>query len=76
MSDGLITAVVTILTAIVGVALIAVLVSKNANTTGVITAGSQGFAGALGAALAPVTGGGGSFNFSGGAQTPYSYGIN
>lgn len=56
MSDQLITSVVTILTAIIGVAIIAVLVSKNANTTAVIGAGASGFSTALGTALAPVTG--------------------
>lgn len=66
MGDSLITAVVTVLMAIVGVAIIAVLVSKNANTTGVIQAGSQGFSGALGTALSPVTGGGGFGSFTGG----------
>jgi hypothetical protein len=65
MSDQLISSVVTVLTAIVGVAIIAVLVSKNANTAGVISAGSKGFAQDLGAALAPVTGGGGFGSFSG-----------
>lgn len=66
MSDSLITSVTTVLLAIVGVAIIAVLVSKNANTVGVIGAGSQGFAQDLGAALAPITGG--SFNYGGGAS--------
>lgn len=50
--------VITILTAIVGVAILAVLVSRNANTAGVIGAASKGFADALGAAVSPVTGGG------------------
>jgi membrane DNA delivery protein len=71
MSDQLITSVVTVLMAIVGVAIIAVLVSKNANTTGVIGAGASGFSQALGTALSPVTGGGGmfgSFNPGGGAS--------
>jgi hypothetical protein len=67
MSEQLITSVVTVLTAIVGVAIIAVLVSKNANTAGVIQAGGSAFGGALGVALSPVTGGGG---FSGGAGLP------
>lgn len=66
MSDQLITSVVTILTAIVGVAIIAVLVSKNANTTGVISAGAGGFSQALSTALSPVVGGGGFGSFTGG----------
>lgn len=56
MGDQLITSVVTVATAIIGVAIIAVLVSKNANTSGVISAGSSGFSQALSTALSPVTG--------------------
>lgn len=67
MSDQLITSVVTVLTAIVGVAIIATLVSKNANTSQVIQSGGQAFSQALGTALSPVTGGGGGFgSFTGG----------
>jgi hypothetical protein len=51
--------IVTIAVAIVGVATLAVLVSRNANTAGVITAGGNAFATALKAATGPVTGGGG-----------------
>ena len=69
MGDSLITAVVSILMAIVGVAIIAVLVSKNANTTGVISAGGSAFSGALGTALSPVTGGGGFGSFTGGGAS-------
>lgn len=49
-------AVVTIATAIVGVAILAVLVSQRANTAGVLQAGGSAFAQALSAATAPVTG--------------------
>jgi hypothetical protein len=42
--------------AIVGVASLAVLVSKNANTSGVISASGQAFSQALGVAVSPVTG--------------------
>jgi hypothetical protein len=56
MGDQLISSVVTVMTAIVGLAIIATLVSKNANTAGVITAGSNGFSSSLTAALAPVDG--------------------
>lgn len=48
--------VVTILMAIIGVAILAVLVSKNSNTTAVLGASSQAFSGALGTALSPITG--------------------
>ena len=57
MSEQLVTSVVTVLTAIIGVAIIAVLVSKNANTSGVISAGGSAFSQALGTAISPVTGG-------------------
>lgn len=66
MGDHLISSVTSIATAIVGVAIIALLVSRNANTSGVIGAAGQAFAGALGAAEAPVTGGGGYSSFTGG----------
>jgi hypothetical protein len=56
MSDQLISSVVTVLLALVGVAIIAVLVSNNANTTGVISAGASGFSQSLGTALSPITG--------------------
>lgn len=62
MSDQLFNSIVTIATAIVGVAIIAVLVSRNSNTAGVIGAAGNAFAKSLGAAVAPVTGG---FGFSG-----------
>lgn len=45
-----------VLTTIVGVAALAVLVSKNANTANVLQAGGQAFSGALTAATGPVTG--------------------
>lgn len=68
MGDQLISSVVTVLTALIGVAIIAVLVSKQANTSGVISAGASGFAQDLSAAVSPVTGGmglGGSFTGGG-----------
>lgn len=56
MGDQLIASVVTVASAIVGLAIIAVLVSKNANTTGVISAGGGAFSQALNAAVSPVSG--------------------
>lgn len=50
--------VVTIAVAIIGVATLALLVSKNANTAGVIGAAGKAFNSALGTALSPVVGGG------------------
>jgi hypothetical protein len=49
-------ALVTIAVAIVGVAIVAVLVSRNANTAAVIQAGASGFGNALDVAISPVTG--------------------
>ena len=48
--------IVTIAVAIVGVAILATLVSKKANTAGVIQAAGTAFSGALNAATSPVTG--------------------
>lgn len=61
--------VVVILTAIIGVAILSVLVSRNSNTAGVLAAGSQAFSGALGTALSPVTGAG--FGFGNAAMPSY-----
>ena len=56
--DNFWTGLVAIATAIVGVAVVAVLVSRNSQTPMVIGAAGQSFAQALGAAVSPVTGGG------------------
>jgi hypothetical protein len=56
--NNLLNSVVTVAVAIIGVAIVAVLVSKNANTSQVIGAASSGFSNALGTALSPVSGGG------------------
>lgn len=50
--------VVTIATAIIGVAILAVIVSQRSNTVGVIRAAGNAFSGALGTAVSPVTGSG------------------
>jgi PRD1 phage membrane DNA delivery len=57
MSDQLIGGVVTVATAIIGVAIIAVLVGSNAQTSRVIASAGSAFSGALQAAEAPVLGG-------------------
>lgn len=59
MGEQLISSVVTVAVAIVGLAIVATLVSKNANTAGVITAGGRSFTSALTAAEGPVLGFGG-----------------
>ena len=51
--------IVTVLTAIVGVAILRVLVSKNSQTTAVIKSVGDAFSTSLAAATSPVTGGGG-----------------
>jgi hypothetical protein len=48
--------IVTIATAIVGLAIVAVIVSKNAQTPAVIQAAGSAFGNSLGVAEAPVTG--------------------
>lgn len=73
MTDQLISSVVTIGTAIIGVAILAVLVSRQAQTPAVIQAATAGFAQDLSAAVSPVTGGGGFGSFTGGGVTPISY---
>jgi hypothetical protein len=77
MGDQLINGIVTVATAIVGVAILAVLVSRNAQTPAVINAGGSAFANSLLAAEAPVTGSSpvssGTFNFGGGAELPSVY---
>lgn len=59
MLDHITTSIVTVITAIIGVAIIAVLVSKNSQTSQVLTAGGNAFANILGVAESPVTGGSG-----------------
>jgi len=61
--DQLFTSVVSIATAIIGVAFLAVLVSKNSNTAGVITAGGNAFSQGLGVAVSPVISQGFSFGY-------------
>lgn len=58
--------VATIAVAIIGVATLAVIVSKKAQTPQVIASAGQAFSSALATAVSPVTGGGGAgFNVSG-----------
>ena len=55
MSDNLMTGDVTVALAIIGVATLAVIFSKNANTSGVISAGGSALAQDIGAAVSPIT---------------------
>jgi len=54
--DQIINSVTTILAAVIGVAILSVIVSKNSNTSGVINAGASGFSSILSTAESPVTG--------------------
>ena len=69
MSDHLIGSIVTVLTAIIGVAIIAVLVSQKAQTGSVISAAGSAFANDLSAAVAPVTGAQATINTGGSGFT-------
>lgn len=62
--SGLMQDLTTIALAIVGVGMVAVLVSRNANTTGVIQAAASGFGNSLAVAQSPVTGNAVSINTS------------
>ncbi len=66
MGEHLIQSLTVVATAIVGVAIIAVLVSKNAQTGSVITSAGTAFANDLTAAVAPVSGASASVNTGGG----------
>lgn len=62
----------TIAALIVAVAIIALLVSPKANTTGVIQAAASGFGNNLGVAEAPVTGASYTVNLSYPTDSPFS----
>lgn len=59
MGSKLIDAIVSIGTAVIGIAIIAVLVSKSAQTGSVISSAGTAFEGILKAATSPITGSGG-----------------
>lgn len=52
----------TIALAVVGLAVVAVIISKKSNTAGVIQAAASGLANNVGVAISPVTGSSPSFN--------------
>jgi PRD1 phage membrane DNA delivery len=64
MGDHFVQGLVTVASAIVGVAIIAVLVSQHANTSSVISSAGNAFANDLTAAVAPVSGASASVNTS------------
>jgi PRD1 phage membrane DNA delivery len=47
--------IVAIITALVGLAVVAVIVGKNAQTSNVVTSAGQALSGVIGAAVAPVS---------------------
>jgi hypothetical protein len=65
MTDQLVTALVTIVVAIIGLASLSVILSPKAATSQVIQAGSSGLAQNISAAISPVTGGSGFSSFGG-----------
>lgn len=71
MGDRLIESLTTIVVAIIGIAVVAVLVSKQANTAGILTSGGSALSRDIEAAVSPVTGG--TFNLGGGASLPSEY---
>jgi hypothetical protein len=60
--NALVEGLVTIAGLVVGLGMVSVLVSKNANTTGVIQASASGLGSVIGVAQSPVTGADISFN--------------
>ncbi len=70
--DNLLTPFVTIGSAIVGLAILAVIVSRNSATSDVISAAASGFAQDISAAVSPVTGG--AFSNFGGFGGAYGFG--
>lgn len=71
MSDNFIHSIVTVALAITGIAVLAVLVSRQSQTPRVIGAAGRAFTESLTAAEAPVTGR--TFNFGGGADYISNY---
>ncbi|MDE2020001.1 MAG: hypothetical protein KGJ13_06685 [Patescibacteria group bacterium] len=61
--------IITIAAGIIGIALVAVLVSQRSNTAGVFAAAGGAFSNALSAAVSPVTGNSAAPNVNAGAAT-------
>jgi hypothetical protein len=68
--------VVTILAGIIGIAIIAVLVSQKSNTAGVFSAAGGAFANAVSAAVSPVTGASAAPNVNAGTSGSSGLGFN
>lgn len=71
---GLMEPVVTIFSAIVGLAIIAVLVSQKSNTSGVFAAAGGAFSNAVSAAVSPVTGNSAAPNVNAGSSNMGMFG--
>lgn len=69
MNSSLFEPVTTILAGIIGVAIIAVLVSQKSNTSGVFAAAGGAFSNALSAAVSPVTGNSAAPNVNAGSSS-------
>jgi PRD1 phage membrane DNA delivery len=70
MGNQVIAGIFTVASAIVAVAILATLVSRNAQTPQVLEAAGSAFSNSLGAALSPVTGG---YGFSGPAPAATNF---
>jgi len=62
--NSLTESVVTVLVAIIGLATLAVIVSRNARTSEIIKTSGRSFSDALSVAISPVTGGGSGLDFN------------
>jgi len=69
MNRELFEPIVTVLVGIVGVAMVAILVSNKSQTGNVLAAGGGAFANAISAAVSPVTGNAAAPNVNAGAQS-------
>jgi hypothetical protein len=65
MGQQTISGVVTVLSAIVGLGILSVIVSKNADTANIVGTASRGFSSAITAAEGPVLGSFGGLNIAG-----------
>lgn len=74
MTDKTITSIVTILVGLIGVAIVSVIFSKNAQTPAVIGAAGNAFTSILGTAVSPVTGGGNTSFLNSGLASGFNIG--
>lgn len=73
MDRGLFEPVVTIFSAIIGLAIVAVLVSQKSNTSGVFAAAGGAFSNAVSAAVSPVTGNSAAPNVNAGTSSTMGF---